>query len=318
MVKVDIISGFLGAGKTTLIKKLLEGPLQDKKVVVVENEYGEIGIDGRLLSETGVVIKEITSGCICCSLTGDFIKALQEIVTTYDVDRIIIEPSGVGALSEVIHAVEKASEDLLTFGCVATVVDVTKYIMYKEAFGDFFIDQAESAKTIILSRTDLPTVTEKLINEVSSDLRMLNPHAAIITDPLNTMVPEQLLYLLEEGDLPEEECPHGDHDHEHHEHHEHEADGVFSTVGIEIKAHYTAEEIRQLLEELSDTGRFGYVLRAKGIIFSENGSGLAFDMVPGETEVKEAETPKEGGISVIGTGLQIEKIRKHFVKSTET
>ena len=337
MIKVDIISGFLGAGKTTFIKKLLEGPLKGKKVVLIENEYGEIGIDGAFLQESGIVINEITSGCICCSLVGDFVKALKDTAEQYQPDYIIIEPSGVGALSEVISAVKKAEADNMELSSALTLIDVTKYSAYKKVFGAFFNDQIMSAKTILFSRTDLSDVKDSMVNEIAEDVRRQNPGAVIITTPLNELDIQGIFSVMEEGTLPEiaeihhgheEQEHHHGHQHDHHEHvhdqHEHEehghhhhddeADEVFCTVGLETARKYTEEEISERLESVSDTERFGTVLRAKGIVPSENGSWIAFDMVPGQIEIRKGETFYTGKISVIGVDLKEDNITELFSK----
>lgn len=244
MTKIDIISGFLGAGKTTLIKKLLSDALKGQQVVLIENEFGEIGIDGGFLKEAGIEIREMNSGCICCSLVGDFGTALTEVIDKYHPDRIIIEPSGVGKLSDVIHAVEGIKTDVdVVLNCATTVVDVMKCKMYLRNFGEFFKNQVEAASTIILSRTDTEKATEEKIEAALELLRELNPDATIITTPveeldgkkvLETMegVKIDLSHVEEEHDHHhehDENCSCGcqDHDHEHHDHdhhHEHDED----------------------------------------------------------------------------------------------
>ncbi len=236
MLKIDIISGFLGAGKTTLIKKLLTESLKGEQVVLIENEFGEIGIDGGFLQESGIEIREMNSGCICCSLVGDFGTSLKEVITTYHPDRIIIEPSGVGKLSDVIKAVEGVDVDCeVSLNSYTTVVDVNKCKMYLRNFGEFFENQLEHAKTIILSRTDTPKATEDKVEKVVEMIRKVNADAMIITTPIDKLTGAQVLEAMEHGREEEEEiCPvcghaHG-HDHHHHAneegcccgHHEHE------------------------------------------------------------------------------------------------
>ncbi|MDO4614745.1 MAG: GTP-binding protein, partial [Lachnospiraceae bacterium] len=231
MTKVDIISGFLGAGKTTLIKELLSDAFKGQQVVLIENEFGEIGIDGGFLKDAGIEIREMNSGCICCSLVGDFGSALAEVTKTYHPDRIIIEPSGVGKLSDVLHAVERAEDGAgLTINSATTVVDVLKCKMYLKNFGEFFKNQVEAAGTIVLSRTDTEKATPAKIEEALALLRELNPQATIITTPVAQLGGKKVLDTMEGGviDLtklpePDEHHHHADDEHEHHhDHDEHE------------------------------------------------------------------------------------------------
>lgn len=230
MTKIDIISGFLGAGKTTLIKKLLSEALKGEQVVLIENEFGEIGIDGGFLKESGIEIREMNSGCICCSLVGDFGTSLKEVITTYHPDRIVIEPSGVGKLSDVIKAVKGVDVDCeISLNSYTTVVDVNKCKMYMRNFGEFFENQLEHAKTIILSRTDTPKATEEKVAKAVELIRGVNKDAVIITTPIEKLDGAQILEAMEHGREEEEEiCPvcghHHDHDHHHHHEHDHHDD----------------------------------------------------------------------------------------------
>ena len=225
MAKIDIISGFLGAGKTTLIKKLLSEGFKGEQVVLIENEFGEIGIDGGFLKEAGIEIREMNSGCICCSLVGDFGQALKEVTATYHPDRVIIEPSGVGKLSDVIRAVEKAGAEAgLELNSFTTVVDVNKAKMYLKNFGEFFSNQVQYARTIILSRTDTEKATAERVEEVVALLRALNPNAAIVTTPIAQLDGAKILNTMEKGQegfvLPAFDLDDDDEDeHEHHHHH---------------------------------------------------------------------------------------------------
>ncbi|MDO4649448.1 MAG: GTP-binding protein, partial [Eubacteriales bacterium] len=231
MVKIDIISGFLGAGKTTLIKKLLKDAFQGEQVVLIENEFGEIGIDGGFLKEAGIEIREMNSGCICCSLVGDFGTSLKEVINTYHPDRILIEPSGVGKLSDVIKAVQDVKDEVeLELNSYTTVVDAKKCKMYMKNFGEFFNNQVACAGAIIMSRTDI--VDEKKAQEAMEMLRTINEKAAIITTPIENLEGKKILEVMEhpvslEQELLEEEHEHHhDHDHDHeHEHHHHDHDG---------------------------------------------------------------------------------------------
>ena len=240
MVKVNIISGFLGAGKTTLIKKLLGGKIAREKVILLENEYGEIGIDGSFMKDSGITVTELNSGCICCTLAGDFQKSMDELIETYHPDRILVEPTGVGKLSEIIAAVEKARTrhpDMAISGC-ATVVDAGKCRMYMKNFGEFFIDQIKSAATIIFSRTQL--LTPDRVEKSRALILSEHPDARIITTPWDDLDPDTMLEVIESGkpieihvDLDDDEDDddedeHGHHHHEHdedeHEHHHHDHD----------------------------------------------------------------------------------------------
>ena len=349
MTKVDIISGFLGAGKTTLIKELLADGLKGQQVVLIENEFGEIGIDGGFLKEAGIEIREMNSGCICCSLVGDFGTALGEVAKQYHPDRIIIEPSGVGKLSDVIRAVENVKEEAgVEVNSAATVVDVLKCRIYLKNFGEFYKNQVESAGTVILSRTDTEKATTEKVEEALTLLRGINPDATIITTPvaqlggakvLETMegVKIDLTKLPEEEDEDEhehhhhhhhdheEEHEHHHHDHEeehehhhhhdhdhHHHHHHHDADEVFTSWGRETIRKYTREKIEEILHTLSENEEYGTVLRAKGMVAGENGEWIYFDMVPGECDVRGGEPEYTGRLCVIGAELKEDKLAELF------
>ena len=328
MAKVNIISGFLGAGKTTLIKKLLDGAFEGEKVVLLENEYGEVGIDGGFMKETGIQITELNSGCICCTLVGDFTQALGELIDTYHPDRILIEPSGVGKLSDIRRVVDDVAKthDVELAGC-ATVADVGKCRMYAHNFGEFFIDQIESAETIILSRTQ--TVPQDRIEKCVALLRQHNEKARIITTPWDQLDSKKMLetiehptFLLTVDDLPE--ADHHDHEHHHdhgcscgcgHDHHgHHHADEVFDNIGVETPKHFDEAEIRKALEALDEGNGFEYgdILRAKGILPTNDGRWLHFDYVPGEFEVREGAADYTGRLCVIGCKINQPAIRELF------
>ena len=345
MVKVDIISGFLGAGKTTLIRELLGDALKGQQIVLIENEFGEIGIDGGFLKDAGIEIREMNSGCICCSLVGDFGQALKEVAQKYNPDRIIIEPSGVGKLSDVIHAVERVKDEAgVVVNSATTVVDVLKCGMYMKNFGEFFRNQVESAGTIILSRMDTDKAardTDKVSNALKM-IRELNPTAVVITTPVSVLGGKKVLDTMENGavDLeklePVHEHHHGHdhdghdhchdghdhchdgHDHEHHhdghDHccHHHHADEVFDSWGQETPKKFTEEKIRGILKELSDSAEYGTVLRAKGMVEGENGHWIYFDMVPEEADVRTGEPEYTGRICVIGAKLNGQKLERLF------
>ena len=319
MAKIDIISGFLGAGKTTLIQKLLKEALKGEKVVLIENEFGEIGIDGGFLKDAGIEVTEMNSGCICCSLVGDFGSALKEVVTQYNPDRIIIEPSGVGKLSDVIKAVQGVAEDVeLDLNSFVTVADAKKCKMYMKNFGEFYNNQVEYAGSIILSRTG--DVAEDKLNESVALLREHNEKAAIITTPWDELSGEQILKVMEDGNdmvkelLEEEEiCPvcGGHHDHEHHHHHH--ADEVFTSWGMETIVPVTKDQLEDILKRLAETKEFGDVLRAKGMLPTENpGEWLYFDLVPEQYEIRDGKPDYTGKVCVIGASLKEEELNKVF------
>jgi len=370
MAKIDIISGFLGAGKTTLIKKLLSEAYQNEKIVLIENEFGEISIDGGFLQDSGVQISEMSSGCICCSLVGDFGEALKSVQAQFAPDRIVIEPSGVGKLSDVIRAVEDiAQEDKdIVLNSFITVADASKCKVYMKNFGEFFNNQVEHAGCIILSRTG--KLSEEKINAAVALLREHNATATIITTPWEQLSGEQILASMErtsadfihelqelmehedfdeECDDPECECHHHhdhdhedeehehehhhhhdhdhedeehehhhhDHDHEdghhhhHHHHHGHDADEIFTSWGVETPKTFSASEIERILTEL-DSGAYGKIVRAKGIVNGGDGKWLHFDYVPEEHEVREGSADVTGRLCVIGGELQEDKLRELF------
>ena len=344
MVKIDIISGFLGAGKTTLIKKLLKEAFKGEQVVLIENEFGEIGIDGGFLKDAGIEIREMNSGCICCSLVGDFGASLKEVVEKYNPDRILIEPSGVGKLSDVIKAVQGVEEDVdIQLNSYTTVVDAKKCKMYMRNFGEFFDNQVQYAGAIIMSRTDI--VDEKKAMESMELLRSINGKAAIITTPIEKLDGKKILEVMEHpvslaDELMKEEhehhhhhdhdeecgCGH-DHEHEHHHHHDHDeecscghhhdhhhhhADEVFTSWGRETIKKFTREGLEKILQNLSESEEYGVILRAKGMLPTENGTWIYFDMVPEETEIREGSPEYTGRLCVIGSKLKEDKLAELF------
>ena len=303
MTKVDIISGFLGAGKTTFIKKLIEEVFAGEQLVLIENEFGEIGIDGGFLKDAGVEITEMNSGCICCTLVGDFSKALKEVLEKYHPDRIIIEPSGVGKLSDVAKAIEgmKADNDIVIDGKL-TVVDGKKAKLYMQNFGEFYNNQVEYASTIIVSRTQM--MNDKQIEECVHLLREKNEHAPIISTPWDELGKEAIMRAFNQETEIAEFL-----DHDHHHHH---ADEVFTSWGKETAHKYKEEELDYILKALSETEGYGIILRAKGIIQMEDGTWKQFDMVPGEYETRQGQPDYTGRICVIGTNLNEEELKKVF------
>ena len=374
MTKIDVVSGFLGAGKTTLIKKLLKEALDGSKTVLIENEFGEIGIDGGFLKEAGIEIKEMNSGCICCSLVGDFGASLKEVISTYAPERILIEPSGVGKLSDVLKAVEDVASELeVQVNSAVAVVDASKAKMYIKNFGEFFINQIQFAGTIILSRTD--KVTGAKLEECVQLIRQHNSKATIITTPLNQLDGRDVLETIEGADTLDEMMRemlaqvqdehehhhhdhvhdkhhhhdhdedhahdehehhhHGDHDedhahdeHEHHHHDEHEhhhahshghhhdhdhhhADEVFTSWGKETPAVYSSEKLESILAAL-DSGAYGDILRAKGMVPAADGTWIYFDYVPEEHDIRSGKPEVTGKLCVIGAELKEEKLEELF------
>ena len=371
MTKIDIISGFLGAGKTTLIKKLLKDALAGTKVVLIENEFGEIGIDGGFLKESGIEIREMNAGCICCSLVGDFGTSLKEVMDTYAPERILIEPSGVGKLSDVMRAINDASEHTqMHLNSACAVVDASKCKVYLKNFGEFFNNQIAYAGTIVLTRTD--KISDEKIAECVELLREYNKDATIITTPIAELDGKMILATIEgtadlqkslleevlnadyddDEDEDEHEHHHHHHDddeHEHHHHHEeeedgvdedgdriyhthdyqeahgghhhhhhhhhhhgHDADEVFGSWGMETPSKFTKEEIGHILKELENEEKYGYVLRSKGMVASNDGTWIHFDYVPEEAEIRTGAADVTGKICVIGAKLDEEALEKLF------
>ena len=314
MTKIEIVSGFLGAGKTTLIKKLLKEAFSGEKLVLIENEFGEIGVDGGFLKEAGIEITEMNSGCICCSLVGDFGTALKEVLEKYNPDRVIIEPSGVGKLSDVVKAVEAVGEKV---NSSVTVVDGQKCNMYMKNFGEFFNNQIENAGTIVISRTQ--KMKEDKLEKCVAQIREKNKRATIITTPWDEIDGKIIVNAMEhiELDMHKQEhhhehgegCTCGCHGHDHGHHH---ADEVFSSWGVETPRKYTEEEIQAILKELSDKDDCGIILRAKGIVPCTDGGWLHFDMVPEEYELRHGDADYTGRICVIGSLLNKEELAKLF------
>ncbi len=338
MTKIDIYSGFLGAGKTTLIKKLIQEGYCGQKLVLIENEFGEIGIDGGFLQDAGINITEMNSGCICCSLVGDFGKALEQVISQYHPDRVIIEPSGVGKLSDVIAAVEKVTSEDVVLGYTVAVADAGKVKVYTKNFGEFYNNQIETASTIILSRTD--AIPQAKLDAAVAILREHNDHATVVTTPWTELTGAQLIEAMEgqasvakaleelehehhhhhHHHHEEGHCCHHDHEeHEHHHHHEdghcscghhhdgehhhhHHADEVFTSWGVETAKKFSRADIEAALNKL-DSGDYGMVLRAKGIVPCVDGGWIHFDHVPEEADVRMGSAAVTGKLCVIGSKL---------------
>ena len=357
MTKIDIFSGFLGAGKTTLIKKLVEEAYEGEKIVIIENEFGEIGIDSGFLKDSGIQVNEMNSGCICCSLVGDFSVALKQVIEEYNPDRILIEPSGVGKLSDVIKAVQDTDIVDAELNAYTAVVDANKCKMYMKNFGEFFNDQIESAGCIVLSHTD--NISDAKIAECVELIKGHNSHAVVVTTPWCQLDGKQLLEAIERSNSLDAEikelehehhhehecgcghhhhdhdehdcgcghhhdhdehecgCGHHHHDHDEHEcgcghHHHHHADEVFTSWGTETVNKYTKDEIEKVLEQLSDSDKFGMVLRAKGIVCGADGEWIHFDYVPGEPDVRSGSADITGRICVIGSKINEAEIAELF------
>ena len=373
MTKIDIFSGFLGAGKTTLIKKLITDAYKGEQLVLIENEFGEIGIDGGFLADAGIRINEMNSGCICCSLVGDFRKALAQVISEYHPDRILIEPSGVGKLSDVIRAVEGAATEGAVLNGFTTVVDAGKCKMYMKNFGEFFNDQVENAGCIIVSHAD--STPAKKVEEAVELLRAHNATAVIVSTPWNQLTGDQLREAMErrdtleaelsrlaaeeddedehehhhhhhededdhdehehehhhhhhededdhdehehhhhhDGDEDEDECGCGccHHDHEGHHHHHHDADEVFVSCGAETTVRFDRAALESMLTALCDEGKYGTVLRAKGIVAPADSASegwIHFDYVPGEPDVRTGAPAVIGRLCVIGAGLKVDAL----------
>ena len=325
MTKIDIFSGFLGAGKTTLIKKLIAEAYSGEKLVLIENEFGEINIDGGFLKESGIEISEMSAGCICCSLVGDFNKALKEVVEQFHPDRVLIEPSGVGKLSDVIVAVQRTVDecpDELKLNSYVTVADASKVKVYMKNFGEFYNNQIEAAGTIILSRTQ--KLSQEKLEAAAALLREKNPDAAILTTPWDELDGKTILSAVEKVSLSDEllekmrhehEIEEAEHAHHHHDHdgeecddpecschHHHHADDVFASWGKETPKKFTREALEEMLRKL-DSGDYGHILRAKGIVNGEDG-WLEFDYVPEEHEVRAGHPDYTGRLCVIGAELK--------------
>ena len=340
MTKIDIFSGFLGAGKTTLIRKLIAEGYKNEKLVLIENEFGEIAIDGGFLKDAGVQITEMNSGCICCTLVGDFTKALKKVMEEYAPDRIIIEPSGVGKLSDVAHAVEQVEGAHI--GAKVTVVDAGKCRMYMRNFGEFFNNQVENADLIVMSRTD--TASAEKILAATELLKQLNAKAGLISTPWDKLSGEQIVEAIEHNALHEElehmehehhhehehdhehhhhdhdehdehctcGCPDHEHDHDHEHHHHHHADEVFTSWGMETPRKFTESALRGILSALEDEAKYGVILRAKGIVDAEDGDWLYFDYVPGEVDIRRGGAAVTGRFCVIGSKLNEQALKELF------
>ena len=325
MVKINIISGFLGAGKTTLIKKLLGSEaMKGEKIILLENEYGDVGVDGSFLKDSGVIVDELNSGCICCTLVGDFQKAVDELIEKYNPDRLIIEPSGVGKLSEIVNAVEKckaAHPEMEISGC-ATIVDAGKCRMHMKNFGEFFLDQVKTADTVIFSRTQ--NITADRVEKSRVLIAEAHEGVRVITTPWDDLSADVMLEVVESG-RPivlhvehehhhhdhDEHCTCGCHDHDHEgHHHHHHADEVFISIGWETAKRYEQADVEKMLNALSDEESYGHILRAKGILQNAAGEWFQFDYVPGESEFRAGSPDYTGRICIIGAHIDEHELKE--------
>ena len=329
MTKIDIISGFLGAGKTTFIKKMIDEVYNGEKLVLIENEFGEVGIDGGFLKDSGIEISEMNSGCICCSLVGDFAKNLQEVLDKFSPDRILIEPSGVGKLSDVMASVidlEKTHD--VKVNALVTVVNALKASKQMKAFGEFFNNQIEYATTVVLSRSQ--KATPEQLEFCVKQIQKLNPKAAIITTPWDEIQGSQILKVIEGQDNLEmktlAEAAHEAHEHDHHhehgegctcgchdhEHEHHHADDVFTSWGKETPHIFERATIEHALKAFAETEDYGTVIRSKGMVQSTDGTWIYFDLVDGEYELRTGEPDYTGRLVVIGTGIDEHQLEELF------
>lgn len=350
MTEVDLISGFLGAGKTTFMKKLVAEAFQDEKVGIVENEFGEIGIDSGFLKDTGIQVSEINGGCVCCTLVGDFTKNLHEVIKTYHPDRILVEPSGVAKLSDIeVSVLDVGKTEDIKIGALVTIVNSLKAKKQMKAFGEFFKDQIEHATAVVLSRTQ--KMDQDKLEDVVKEIKALNDKAVVITTPWDDLSGKQILDAImgkdnlevfelatkhheeeeaehhhhhhdhdhEDHDEHEHEHHHDhdedehDHDHEGHEHHHHHhADDIFTTWGRETPHRFTKETIENALKTLADSDDYGYIVRSKGIVPAEDGTWIYFDLVDGEYEIRTGDPDVTGKLVVIGTDVKEDKVEELF------
>lgn len=322
MTKIDIISGFLGAGKTTFIKKMIDEAFKGEQIVLIENEFGEVGIDGGFLKEAGIQITEMNSGCICCSLVGDFGKNLNEVITKYHPDRILIEPSGVGKLSDVMKSViDIEKEQPVKLNALVTVVNALKASKQMKAFGEFFNNQIEYATTVILSRSQ--NATPEQLEFCVKQIQALNPKASVITTDWDAIKGEQILKTMEGQDNLEmkvlaearhaqdeaEHHHHHDHDDHDHEHEHHHADDVFTSWGKETPHKFERAKLEEILKQFVEDDK---ILRSKGMVEGTDGKWIYFDMVPGEYEIRDGEPDYTGRIVVIGTDIHEHELEELF------
>lgn len=311
-MKIDIISGFLGAGKTTLIQKLIDEELYKEKIAIIENEYGEVAIDGTILSNGEIEVKEITSGCICCSITGDFKESIKEIVEKYKPERIIIEPSGVAKFSEVLSSIKSSNLNNVNINMKITLVDASNYKYYLDNFGEFYKNQLESAELIILNRAESLKTEE--VDEICNSIKSIKSTLKIITTPLEKMTAKR---IMEVAKMPKENLTHemqmfkGKINVRNNNSSAHK---VFENIGIETTKRFNKYKLNKLLNDLDRTDIYGEVLRAKGIVPIEDGKWIQFDYVPKNVDIKDFKSDYTGRICVIGKNLNKNNLKELFLK----
>lgn len=319
-IKIDIISGFLGSGKTTLIKKLIEERINKQKIMIIENEFGEVGIDGKFLEKLNVNITEINSGCICCSVSGDFTKAVTCAAKEYKPERIIIEPTGIAMLSEILSSLKKRElSDIISIDRVITVVDASKYEMFITNFSEFYKNQIINAETIFLSHTD--NVSEEKLEDVKNKIRQINPKAIIVTNILNAIKAENTLHIDENNginikalNISSSKCLKSiQTGHKKTEYNQKHLHGMFDNWGKETYKYYSKESLVCILDKIKNKEEYGNIIRAKGIVKSDKKSWTKFDYVNGEVQIEDTESDSIGKICVIGNSLKKENLNKLFI-----
>lgn len=309
--KVDIISGFLGAGKTLLIKKLIKESFKRENIVIIENEFGEVGIDGAVLAKSNINIKEINSGCICCSVSGNFVQAIQEMCQKYNPQRIIIEPSGVGKLSEILTVIKgEELKNIIKPNMIITVVDATKFDMYVKNFSEFYKNQIVNGKTIILSRSQ--NLPKEELAQVMEKVNKLNNNSTIISTPWDEIKGEKIIHAAEE-EKQDRELKKVDLNKGRFKLGNSLASDVFQSIGMETPKIYSKDKLVSILKELKDEGKYGKVLRAKGILQENKTEWIQFDYVPDEMEIQKIEADYAGRLCIIGSNLNKQNLRKLFL-----
>ena len=320
-MKIDIISGFLGAGKTTLIRKLIEEELCKENIAIIENEYGEVGIDGKILKNDDVKVREITSGCICCTIMGDFKNAIQDIVKEYKPTRILIEPSGVAKLSEVLKQIKDMK---IKVNIQAVVIDVLNFELYISNFGEFYTNQILNAKTVVLSRTQL--ISDSQISQILKAIKKINSKCSIITTPWEEISAKRILEVAEnkiknlekEVDLLKKPLNNTHLIKNYINKEESEVKDIFQNWGEETAKIFTKNEVQEILKKFNSSKDLGFVIRAKGIVQVENNKWIKFDYVPNEIRIAQTSTDYTGRICVIGNNLKHDKIKNLFLDNKKS
>lgn len=321
--KINVFSGFLGSGKTTLIRKMVEGGFPGEKLVILENEYGDISIDDKFLKNTGIQISGINSGCICCSMSGDFITSIESITEWMNPDRILVEPSGIGRLSDILGVLNGPCKRFADVMGVVTVVDACKFDLYLKNYQGYYDNQLSNTRCVMLNRTE--KLSLETVKRIVDKIHEINPEATIMTTPWNELTPEQIRDAIENkcslekmiADMADESdivCHHHhDHNHEHHHDHDHEhGNDPFDSWGIQTPSKYSRDNLVDMLRLLDNKDEFGEVLRAKGVVPASDGNWLHFDYVPGEIDIREGSSSITGQICVIGTNIDKVRLKELF------